>query len=975
MIRLNPFRLHAQRRHPPGPRRLAARPAYLMRRFDSRPARVAAAACTAAALLAALVVISRDQGYPAAKVRLRAGLVWLASNQVGQLTLVDGSTAGVAAGISVSPPGHTLRVTQRGSDGYAVDQSDGSIVRVDAATLHVVRHPALRSGDVVELLPGREEVFLLDAAGLLTTAAPDTLQSPGPPLALPAVGAIRVSSELRDSVVDGEGHLWTFYPRRGDLIWSDGRSVSVRHQVASPMARLAVADGHAVLIDPGTGRAALLTATLADWKQQTFSLAPRSAGRMTVTGAAKESRLYLLDPVHGTLSSCYLHAGTCQTLIDLGPRSQLGAAVESPDRIMLPDYASGRVHILDHTGSIVAQPQVMHPGRSFELLVHDGITFYNNPDSDQAGVIEHDGRVRPLSKYRHDGNHQAGPTPHKTKPTTHTPTPNGGQQTRSSGTAINPTSDSTSSPGTTKASAGTGQTSGPGGTGTGGNTAGTGGSTGGPGQRNGPPKIVRLNVTPTRPQVSQPVHFNAELTGQPPEHWHWTVVRLPGNNPETDSDQPTFQHLFTVHATYQVTLVVARGSTEDRKSTTFTVTPPARRLNCGDVITEDTVLASDLTCAGNGLTIGADGVTLDLGGHMITGSGTGTGIVVAAGSATLLGGTVQEFATGILSSATSIDIGTINLRANNPTGNALDYDGTGDRNFTITDSNIQWNGSVFQIPFKAGSRLGAVAIIRTAITGGATVRIGYGDFLIADSTLTDVALLGEGSSGEGGLRLVGNTLTHSTVGVNDHNVLLRDNRITGADTPIGMLSSDDYQVIDNVFEANRGPIRIGQAGQRSPRRIQFTGNIFRDNGDGAISVSAAGEVDISGNAFLDNGAAAVWMFLEAIREANVSGNMFRNNGSAGLYAGGGNPWRKGKIINNRFENNGHNSGGLTDSNGSAVNDGLHITAATGSDIEVTGNHTRNNADFGIEAVPLSVYDGGGNTSIGDPSGCLGVVCG
>lgn len=416
MIRLNPFRLHAQRRHPPGPRRPAARLAYLMRRFDSRPARVAAAACTAATLLAALVVISRDQGYPVTKVRLRAGVVWLASNQVGQLTLVDGSTAGVAAGISVSPPGHTLRVTQRGSDGYAVDQSDGSIVRVDAATLHVVRHPALRSGDVVELLPGREEVFLLDAAGLLTTAAPDTLHSPGPPLAVPAVGAIGISGELRDSVVDGEGHLWTFYPRRGDLIWSDGRSVSVHHQVASPMARLTEADGHAVLIDPGTGRAALLTATLADWKQQTFSLAQPSADSMTVTGSANELRLYLVNRARGTLSSCYLPDGTCQTLIDLGPQSLVGAAVESPDRMMLPDYASGRVYILDPAGSLVAHPQIMHPGRSFELLVHDGIIFYNDPDSDQAGVIKHDGRIRPLSKYRHNGNYQAAHPPKKPNP-------------------------------------------------------------------------------------------------------------------------------------------------------------------------------------------------------------------------------------------------------------------------------------------------------------------------------------------------------------------------------------------------------------------------------------------------------------------------------------------------------------------------------------------------------------------------------
>jgi parallel beta-helix repeat protein len=47
---------------------------------------------------------------------------------------------------------------------------------------------------------------------------------------------------------------------------------------------------------------------------------------------------------------------------------------------------------------------------------------------------------------------------------------------------------------------------------------------------------------------------------------------------------------------------------------------------CGDVITKDTRLRSDLTdCPGDGLVIGADGITLDLNGHSITGSGGGGG--------------------------------------------------------------------------------------------------------------------------------------------------------------------------------------------------------------------------------------------------------------------------------------------------------------------------------------------------------------
>lgn len=46
----------------------------------------------------------------------------------------------------------------------------------------------------------------------------------------------------------------------------------------------------------------------------------------------------------------------------------------------------------------------------------------------------------------------------------------------------------------------------------------------------------------------------------------------------------------------------------------------AQPLACGDTVTQDTTLNADLVgCAGDGLAIGADGITLDLGGHTISG--------------------------------------------------------------------------------------------------------------------------------------------------------------------------------------------------------------------------------------------------------------------------------------------------------------------------------------------------------------------
>jgi hypothetical protein len=49
----------------------------------------------------------------------------------------------------------------------------------------------------------------------------------------------------------------------------------------------------------------------------------------------------------------------------------------------------------------------------------------------------------------------------------------------------------------------------------------------------------------------------------------------------------------------------------------------ARHVGCGDTITTDTTLESDLVdCPNNGIVIGADNITLDLNDHTIDGDGT-----------------------------------------------------------------------------------------------------------------------------------------------------------------------------------------------------------------------------------------------------------------------------------------------------------------------------------------------------------------
>jgi parallel beta-helix repeat protein len=83
----------------------------------------------------------------------------------------------------------------------------------------------------------------------------------------------------------------------------------------------------------------------------------------------------------------------------------------------------------------------------------------------------------------------------------------------------------------------------------------------------------------------------------------------------------------------------------------------ARHVECGDRVTRDLRLDADLVnCPGNGLTVAADGITIDLGGHIVDGSGRGTGIFNGLWGdghrdVTIRNGTVRGFKIGVRSGA------------------------------------------------------------------------------------------------------------------------------------------------------------------------------------------------------------------------------------------------------------------------------------------------------------------------------------
>ena len=70
---------------------------------------------------------------------------------------------------------------------------------------------------------------------------------------------------------------------------------------------------------------------------------------------------------------------------------------------------------------------------------------------------------------------------------------------------------------------------------------------------------------------------------------------------------------------------------------------------CGTTVVDDLTLDHDLTCTGNALVVGADGVRIDLAGHTITGTGPGAGVVITGRRGVwVTGGQIENFVAGVL---------------------------------------------------------------------------------------------------------------------------------------------------------------------------------------------------------------------------------------------------------------------------------------------------------------------------------------
>lgn len=859
----------------------------------------------------ALATVGLSQRYPAFQVHLRQGAIWLASNQAGQLTLLDGSSEEVAARIKVAEPDTKLLAVQLGSTGYAVNQKAGTITRIDGATFEPSTPPPPLPGaeNELSLVPAQDALYALNARrGVLAQADPRTLATRG------ALQSLAGQIPEHGLVVD-EGTLWVLDGSNGDLVRYAAGSRRVREHAGSPSAtRLAVADGP-VLVDQQRRVAELLDRRSGD-VIKSVRLDVREGEDLAVGGAG--GRVLLSIGSRGLFMSCSFANEQC-TPVTLGSEAlSLGPAVESGGRAFVPDYTRGHVFIVDLATGNVIDRDLFGQQRTFELLVRDGYVFYNDPDGDEAGVIRLDGHVRRISKYEQKRPDQGTkpvadqgqrPEPKPDRPAdAKQPPVIGPDPVMVPGTATPPPGNPSAPPPEPAAQPTPEPITVP------------------------VPRIVRLTFSPSLPEVGEVVTATAVIAGGTPQQWEWSV-RQNDRTIVGPNQSPKLTHTFDAPGSYEVSLTVSNGTASATRSAPLTVAPPMPAPQCGEMVTTNVRLRTDVTCPPNeGFTIGADNITIDLNGHTVSGDpsldnnfgnyGIEDGVRGPAHrNVTIMNGTFGRYFVGVYlhgSHATNlVNVNVVVGRRPGSSGVVLEQ--------TTGVTTIQ--GGTIEISYNLPGPL-MQADVADLLISGTTLRSALpagrislsGDATIRDSTLTQVAV---GWSGR---------LTM------EHNQVIRSSLGGGG----GAINA---KFTRNAFSGYRCICRPGASGRQN---TFSTIEIVSASGIGIVGV------EISGNTF--DGAAAAGVFIQA---PAITGN-------GGIVISG-----------NRFSNNGYGASTdrpSRDSNGSLVNDGLHITAPSGSNITVINNHMSNNADYGIEAVPGTVIDGGGNVSSNDPHGCLGVAC-
>ena len=447
----------------------------------------------------------------------------------------------------------------------------------------------------------------------------------------------------------------------------------------------------------------------------------------------------------------------------------------------------------------------------------------------------------------------------------------------------------------------------------------------------------------------------------------------------------------------------------------------AQPLGCGAVVTQDTTLTSDLLdCPGNGLVIGADGITVDLNGHTISGQiipGSPGQIGIANrghDDVTIRNGTVKFFDRGGVHL-----VGTDRNRVQDLTMDFFDefsilLEGGGSAN--------RFTGNRLDRPGEVGiSIVGAAAASRdNVIIGNVSNAANSANIALRSGRITGTLIEGNTANGAQAEEEWGAGIVVSDDGDADiRGTVVMSNRLDenfGGTIFIGR-SATDTLVERNSLDDNFGPAIESDGDRTLIRRNMVTSTLFIGSTLFAIEIGAEAAdnrvelnnldrpgfigVDDSGTRTVTTanvivgqifpsvpatGGIAPIIAREEARDGRIQANVVRRHApgigpdtGAGIQIFGDRFTVVANVVSEIDLGDGIRveataAGTLLKANITTGNgfDGIQVDSLATT---VTANVANDNGDYGIEAVP-GVTDGGGNRASGNgnPAQCVGVRC-
>jgi parallel beta-helix repeat protein len=296
---------------------------------------------------------------------------------------------------------------------------------------------------------------------------------------------------------------------------------------------------------------------------------------------------------------------------------------------------------------------------------------------------------------------------------------------------------------------------------------------------------------------------------------------------------------------------------------------------CGTTVTNSIALQADETCSHDGPTVGADGVTIDLGGHSLRGPGMAgtTGIAVGTHSnITIKNGTVAAFDTGITSgSGAHLKLSGVTVSANVSVG------------ATMQPADVSIDRCAFLDNGGIGLRLAAQSgkVTNTIAAGNSGIGI---SILSGNLTITKVTSA-HNSRGidilEGTVRVQGSRFLHNA----DWGVLMETGGTISGSTMIGngfdgvMVQNFDATLTGNLVAGN---VQYGINLNGSANSVVTKNRVVGNHSDGIHVDAGATNATVASNTVVGNGAEGVSV---ASTSTTLTKNVANGNTNNGITAG------------------------------------------------------------------------------------------